>query len=69
MPALIAVVGMPDPLLRAENEDCSRHLRLCGDGSSRLTRAVSEEAAAFELEARFGHAVSWVWLEHGCEQA
>ena len=69
MPALIAVVGMPDPLLRAENEDCLRLLRLRSDGLARLTRAVSEEAAAFELEARFGHAVSWVWLEHGCEQA
>ena len=69
MPALIAVVGMPDPLLRAKNEDGSRHLRLRSDGMTRLTRAVSEKAAAFELEARFGHAVSWVWLEHGRGQA
>ena len=54
MPALIAVVGMPDLMLRAENEDCSRHLWLCGDGLARLTRAVSEEAAASVLGSRFG---------------
>ena len=54
MPALVVVVSMPDPLMRAENEDCSRLLRLQSDGLARRTRALSEEAAAFELGARFG---------------
>ena len=60
---------MPDRLLQAEHDGFSRTLRLGSDESTQLTRAVSMEAADFELGARIGLASSWLWLEHGGEQA